>query len=140
MGQTLEFIGNHPFLFAALLLVIILLVMNELRRKLLGFKEVSSTDAVRMINREDALMLDVREDKEFSEGHIVNAVNIPLGLLEGRLKELEEYKDKPVIVCCRTGQRSAKAGAVLQRQGFNSIYKLNGGMLAWADASLPVSR
>ena len=140
MGQFLEFAGNHPLLFAALILIILMIVMNESRRKLLGFKEVGANEAVRLMNSENALMLDVREDKEFKEGHVINAINIPLGLLESRLKEIEEHKEKPVIVYCRTGQRAAKAGAVLQRQGFKSIYKLNGGMLAWSDAGLPVKR
>lgn len=140
MGQYLEFAGNHPLLMAALVLVVILLVMNEFKRKLLGFKEVKPNEAVRLINREDALVLDVREDKAFRDGHILNAVNIPLGLLESRLDEIEVYKDKPVIVYCRTGQRAAKAATLLQRQGFSSIYKLNGGMLAWTDANMPLSR
>lgn len=140
MGQYLEFAGNHPLLMAALILVVTLLVMNEFKRKLLGFKEVKPNDAVRLINQEDALVLDVREDKEFHDGHILNAVNIPLGLLESRLDEIEVHKDTPVIVYCRTGQRAAKAAALLQRQGFSSIYKLNGGMLAWADANMPLSR
>lgn len=140
MGQYLEFAGNHPLLMAALILVITVLVMNEFKRKLLGFKEVGLNDAVRLINQQDAMVLDVREDKEFRDGHIINAVNIPLGLLESRLKEIEEYKEKPVIIYCRTGQQSAKAGAVLQRQGFTSTHKLNGGMMAWSDANMPVSR
>lgn len=140
MGQFLEFAGNHPLLVAALILVILLIIMNESRRKLLGFKEVGTNEAVRLMNSEDALMLDVREDKEFKDGHVIKAINIPLGLLESRLKEIEAHKEKPVIVYCRTGQRAAKAGAILQRQGFTSIYKLNGGMLAWSDAGLPVKR
>jgi rhodanese-related sulfurtransferase len=140
MGQFFEFAGNHPLLLTALLVVIIMLVMNEFKRKLLGFKEVNINEAVRLINQEDALPLDVREDKEFRDGHIINAVNIPVGLLESRLKEIEEYREKPVIVYCRTGQRAAKAASVLQRQGFKSIHKMNGGMLAWADANMPVQR
>ncbi len=140
MAQYLEFIGNHPFLFAAFVLVILLMIMNESRRKLLGFKEIGNNEAVRLMNSEDALMLDVREHNEFKDGHVINAVHIPLGVLESRLKELETHKEKPVIVYCRTGQRAAKAGAVLRRQGFKSIYKLNGGMLAWSDAGLPVKR
>lgn len=140
MGQFLEFAGNHPFLFAALILIVLLMVMNESRRKLLGFKEVGTNDAVRLMNSEDALMLDVREDSEFKSGHIANAVHIPLGLLESRLKEIDEHKEKPVIVCCRSGQRALKGASILQRQGFKSIYKLNGGMMAWSDAGLPVKR
>jgi rhodanese-related sulfurtransferase len=140
MGQYLEFAGNHPLLMAALVAIIIMLVMNEFKRKLLGFKEVGANEAVRLINQDEALVLDVREDKEFRDGHILNAVNIPLGLLESRLDEINGHKEKPVIVYCRTGQRAAKAGAILQRQGFNAIYKLNGGMMAWNDANMPVSK
>ena len=140
MGQYLEFADNHPFLMAALILVSTMLVMTSFQRKLLGFSELNVNDAVRLINQEDAVVLDVREDKEFREGHIINSTNIPLGVLEGRLKELEDHKEKPVIVYCRTGQRAAKAGAALQRQGFKSTHKLKGGMLAWADANMPVSR
>ncbi len=140
MGQYLEFAGNHPLLVAAFVAVVIMLIMNEFKRKLLGFNEVSINDAVRLINQDDALALDVREDKEFRDGHILNAVNIPLGLLEGRLKEIEQHKESPVIIYCRSGQRAAKAGAVLKRQGFTSIHKLNGGMMAWVDANMPVNR
>ena len=140
MGQYLEFAGNHPLLVGALVLVIILLVMNEFKRKLLGFKPVGANEAVRLINQEDALVLDVREDKEFRDGHILNAVNIPVGLLESRLDEIAEHKDRPVIVYCRTGQRAAKAAAVLQRHGFGAVYKLNGGMMAWTDANMPLSK
>lgn len=140
MGQYFEFAGNHPWLTAALFTIITLLVMNEFKRKLLGFKEVKPMEAVRLINHEDALVLDVREDKEFREGHILNAVNIPLGLLESRLNEIESDKNRPVIVYCRTGQRAAKAGALLQRQGFSAVHKLNGGVMAWADANMPLNR
>ena len=140
MGQYSEFIGNHPFLFAALLLIIILLLMNESRRKLSNFKEVSPNGAVRLMNDDNVLVLDVRGDAEFNEGHIINAIHIPVGLLEERLEEIEEHKIKPVIVCCRTGQRAAKAGLTLQRQGFQSIYKLSGGMLAWKEANMPLAK
>ncbi|MDZ4264060.1 MAG: rhodanese-like domain-containing protein [Pseudomonadota bacterium] len=140
MAQYLEFAGNHPFLVTALVLIVLLMIMNESRRKLLGFKELGTNEAVRLMNSEEALMLDVREEGEFKDGHVMNAVHIPLGVLESRLKEIETHKEKPVIVYCRTGQRAAKAGAVLQRQGFKSIYKLNGGMMAWSDAGLPVKR
>jgi len=140
MGQYLEFAGNHPLLMAGFVAVVIMLVMNEFKRKLLGFNEVGINDAVRLINQDDALVLDVREDKEYCDGHILNAVNIPLGLLDGRLNEIEQHKESPVIIYCRSGQRAAKAGAVLKRRGFTSIHKLNGGMLAWVDANMPVNR
>ena len=139
MGQFFEFAFNHPLLMSALLAIVIMLVMNEFKQKLLGFKEVKPNEAVQLINREDAVVLDVRDDKEFSEGHIINAINIPLGLLDGRIAELDDYRQKPVVVCCKSGRRAAKAGSLLQRQGFSSIYKLNGGMMAWISAELPVN-
>ncbi len=140
MGQFVDFIVNHPFLVAAFVIIVVMLIMNEFKRKLLGFNEVGPNDAVRLINHEDAATLDVREDSEYQQGHILNAIHIPLGLLESRLEELEEYKEKPLIVYCRSGQRAAKAAAILQRQGFKSIYKLNGGMMAWTGSNMPVSR
>lgn len=140
MGQLLEFVGNHPLLFTALVVLILMFLMNESRRKLLGFKEIKPAGAVTLINSDEALMLDVRDEKDFGDGHVVNALNIPLGLLEGRLSELDEYKTKPVIVYCHSGQNSAKAGAILKKQGFASIYKLSGGLMAWKDANMPINR
>lgn len=138
MGQYIEFIGNHPLLFAALTALIIMLVMNEFKRKLLGFQGVKPEDAVRLMNKEDALVLDVREVDAYREGHIINAKHIPLGLLEGRLDELDDHKEKPLIICCRSGQNAAKAGAILKRQSFTNIYKLDGGIMAWTSANLPL--
>jgi len=140
MGQYFEFIGNHPFLFAALVAILTMLVMNEFKRKLLGYKDVSPNDAVRLINQEDAIVLDVREDSEYREGHVINSIHIPLGLLDGRVDELGEDRDKALMVYCRSGTRAAKAASLLQKQGFKSVYKMNGGMMAWIDAGLPASR
>lgn len=137
MGQLFEFMGNHPLLFAGLVAILVMLVMDSFKRKLLGFSEVAVNDAVRLMNQDDTLALDVRDDSDFREGHVINAVSIPLGVLEGRLKEIESYKDKPVVIYCRTGQKAAKAGAILKRQGFTSIYKLKGGMMAWLEANMP---
>ncbi len=140
MSQFLEFAQNHPLLFIGAFVLVALLVMTEFKRKLLGFTEVNPNDAIKLINREEAVVLDVRADSEFNEGHIINAINIPLGLLDGRLKELDEYRERAIIICCKTGQQSAKAGKILQQQGFQKIYKLSGGMSAWSSASLPLDR
>jgi len=140
MGQFFDFVVDNPFLFAAFIAILVMLIMNEFKRKLLGFTAVDPNDAVRLMNQEDAAVLDVREDGEFNEGHILNAIHIPLGLLEARLDEIEAYKEKPLIVYCRSGQRSAKAGAILRRQGFQSLYKLSGGMMAWTSANMPISK
>lgn len=103
-------------------------------------KEVGATQAVQMINRRDGVVLDVREPAEFSAGHIPNAKNVPQGQLQGRLKDLEKLKAKPVIVVCATGNRSRAVAATLQKSGFAEAYTLQGGMAAWRQASLPVEK
>ncbi len=139
MQQLLEFIVNNWFLFLALIIVLTLLGMNMIRPKLLGFKEAKPNEVVSLINHEDAAVVDVRDSGEFEKGHILNARNIPFGLFEERLHELDSLKAAPVIVYCETGQQSARACAILQKQGFASVYKLSGGLLAWKNANFPLS-
>ena len=140
MQQFFTFIMDNWYLFLALIIIIALLIMNTVRSRLLGFQELKPAEAVQLMNREEPLVLDVRELNEFQEGHIRGALHIPVGELEGRIAELEEWKEKPILVYCRAGQRSARAGAILGRQGFKHLYKLDGGMMAWSSAHLPSSR
>ncbi|HEY6897662.1 MAG TPA: rhodanese-like domain-containing protein [Rhodocyclaceae bacterium] len=100
---------------------------------------ISVADATLKINREDALVLDVREPDEWSKGHIPNARHIALGQLEKRLHEIEKFKEKPVVVCCASGVRSAKAGDTLRKAGFAQVFSLNGGVSAWGEANLPLT-
>ena len=138
MAHLGEFITHHWILVLALVVIVALLVMDIYKRKLLGFRDIKPQEAVRLINHEDAVPLDVREDQEFREGHILNALHIPYGIIEQRLAELESYKTRALIVYCRSGQRSAQASVALRKQGFENVYKLSGGMLAWRGADLPV--
>lgn len=140
MEQIGTFILNHWLLFLALVLIIALLIASMVKDRLLGFKEIKPVEAVQMINHQDAVVLDVREPAEYSAGHILNAVNVPLDALEGRIGELEPYRGRPVIVCCRTGPRAARASALLRRNDFAAVSKLSGGVLAWEGAGLPLSK
>lgn len=140
MQQLSTFVIAHWELFLALAIILVLLFTSGLSQKMLGFKEVEPLEAVRLINQQDAAVLDVREDKEFREGHIVHAISAPLENLEARLPALQEHKDKPVIIACQTGERSARAGALLRKQGFTTLYKLAGGLRAWREAKLPLSK
>lgn len=140
MSQFGEFVTNHWMLVSALVFIVALIVITELKRKVLGFADIKPQEAVRLMSHEEATTLDVRDDKEFRSGHILNAVHIPLPLLEERLHELDAHKGKPVIVYCRTGRRSAQASGVLRKQGFDRVYKLGGGILAWQGADLPLTK
>jgi rhodanese-related sulfurtransferase len=104
-----------------------------------GGKGVSVPEATLLINREDALVLDVRETSEWSTGHIASARHVALGQLAKHMSELEKYKDKPVIVCCASGNRSSTACGTLKRAGFERVFNLSGGIGAWTSAGLPIT-
>ncbi|MDQ5944761.1 MAG: hypothetical protein QG592_142 [Pseudomonadota bacterium] len=102
--------------------------------------QVTTTEATTMINREDAQILDVRDVSEFSTGHLLGAMNIPVAKFADRAADLAKMKDKPIIVCCETGIRSGKAVKELKKLGFERVFGLDGGMAAWAKAGLPVTK
>lgn len=104
-----------------------------------GGKGVSVTEATLLINREEAIVVDVRETQEWSSGHIPNARHLALGQLDKRISELEKFKGKPVIVCCASGNRSSSACGTLKRAGFERVFNLAGGVGAWKDAGLPLT-
>ncbi len=105
-----------------------------------GINRISANEATLLINRQDAAVVDVRETAEWSAGHIPSARHIALGHLEKRLSELDKFKQKPVIVVCASGNRSAQGCRILKKAGFEQVYNLGGGMHAWTDAGLPVSK
>jgi rhodanese-related sulfurtransferase len=99
---------------------------------------LNPVDAVLLINRQNALVLDVRDDAEFGSGHIPEAKHIPLAQLSDRLKELAKYKSKPILVHCQGGVRSAKACDLLSQNAFTQVHNLQGGLNAWLQAKLPI--
>lgn len=108
--------------------------------RLSGIKQVSPQEAVMLFNHQDAVVLDVREQSEWSDGHIAQAKHIPLGKLKDRLKELEKFKDRPIVAVCRSGNRSGHACGQLKKAGFENVHNLTGGMQAWEQAGLPKDR
>lgn len=100
---------------------------------------ISVTEATMLLNREDAVVVDVRETNEWSAGHITNARHISLAQLDKRLSEIDKFKERPVIVCCASGNRSSSACGTLRKAGFQRVYNLAGGIGAWTDAGLPVT-
>jgi rhodanese-related sulfurtransferase len=137
MSQLFEFIGNHPILVSLFAALLALFIRNETQR---GGRGVSPQELVNLVNRQGAVVLDVRDSKEFAAGHIVDAVNVPHGALEDRLGELEKYKSKPVTIVCTMGQHAGAAGTVLRKSGFAEVSRLSGGMTEWRNQNLPVVR
>ena len=137
--QLLEFAGNHTLLVAAFMAVLTALIWNLVADPG-GKNAVDPLTATAMINHDDAIVLDVRSMAEFKDGHIVNAINIPLNGLGSNVKQIEKHRDKPIVTVCRSGSRSGSACAILRKHGFENVKNLRGGMLAWENASLPVKR
>ena len=140
MPKLLEFVINHWDLFLALTIILLMMFSGGLGSRLRGYKQISPLDAVQLLNHDDAVLIDVREDSEFKDGHIIDARHIPLGKLSDRLSELEPFREKPVVVNCRSGHRSASACAKLRQNGFNTVYNLKGGIMAWQSAGLPLQK
>lgn len=105
-----------------------------------GIKEVDCPAALQLINHKNALVLDVREEDEYKLGHILNSRQVPLGKLNERIGELEKYREQPILVVCRTGNRSGVACATLGKQGFAQVYNLSGGVMAWQKSNLPLEK
>ena len=116
-----------------------MLVWSFVGSKLSGVEQADTLKATRLFN-DDALILDVREEKEYASGHIPKAKHIPLGNLSSRIQELEKHKNKPILVTCRSGQRSARACGMLKKAGFETVFNQSGGIIAWERANLPVDK
>ena len=117
-----------------------MLLWSFFGNRLRGVNEVDSAAALQLINHKDAVILDVREENEYRAGHILNAIWIPLGKIDSRLGELERHRNQPVVVYCRSGQRSASGCALLKKHGFTQAFNLEGGVVAWQKAGLPVEK
>lgn len=117
-----------------------MLLWSFLGNRLRGVKEVDNAAALQLINHKNALILDVREESEFHAGHIRGAKLIPLIKLKERIGELERYREQPIVVVCRSGNRSSTASALLGNREFGQVYSLTGGMMAWQKADLPIEK
>jgi len=135
--QLIEFVGNHWVLFAVLAVIIALLVHNLL------VSERGSVDpagATELINHQDALVVDVRPAADFAQGHIINALNLPMNGFKKQLGTLHKHKERPILVACRSGSQSTMACQHLRKEGFEDVHNLRGGVLAWQSANLPLSK
>ncbi len=116
------------------------MLLWPLLRKGSGGPWVNTLQATQLMNREDALVIDLRPAEEFAKGHILGAKNLPLAELERRAGELDKHKAKPVILHCADGNRAANGVALLRKSGFASVVNLSGGYAAWQQAGLPVEK
>lgn len=135
--QLTEFVSNHWVLFLALAAILALLAHNLVMG---GKGSVDPVEATDLINRRDAFVVDVRSAADFAKGHIINAVNIPMNGFKNQMATLQKHKNKPILINCRSGSQSSAACQHLRKEGFEEVYNLQGGILAWQSANLPLTR
>lgn len=138
--QLIEFSTNHPILVPSFFALAGLILFTEFRNLTQKFSTVGPSAAISIINADNTVLLDVREVSEVSSGSLNDAVHIPLSSFNKRVAELDKYKDSQVVVYCRSGNRSGSVCRTLSGRGFERVYNLAGGIMAWEDAHLPVSK
>lgn len=143
MDAFIVFLQKNPFnmmLFGGAVATGAMLLWPLLMRPFRAGREVSVQQAVQLINRKDALVVDVRDTGEFEAGHVAGARHVPEKQLTERLRELEKFRERPIIVTCRSGTRSGVAVQVLRRHGFKEAVNLGGGISAWDQAGMPLEK
>lgn len=128
------FVSEQWILVSVLMVLVYLFAINE---RIKSGKPISSHGATRMLNAEEAVLLDIRDAKDFKAGHIAGAINIPHTKLIDRLVELEAHRDKAIIITDKAGQHTGAVGRRLQQKEFN-VQRLTGGMMEWQNQKLPV--
>jgi rhodanese-related sulfurtransferase len=136
----LPFLQNNWPLVLVLLVSGAMLLWPLIQSPLSAMREIGAVQATQLINRKDALILDLREPKEYEGGRVPNAMHIPLSQLASRGQELGKFAGRPLIAYCGRGNRSRSAASALAKLGFKEIYALRGGLRAWADAGLPLEK
>jgi len=104
-----------------------------------GAGSVSTAEAVRLVNREKAVLIDVCSAAEYAAGHVAGARNVPLDSIEGH-KQLPSNKTLPLVLLCQSGARASKAAGILRKAGYANVQVLAGGLKAWREANLPVEK
>jgi len=132
-----EFVVNHWFLVLVLVTNLALLAYLLVRGNKGTVDPLGATD---LINRREAVVVDVRPLADFAQGHIINAINIPANGFKNQIATLHKHKGKPIVITCRSGSQSSMACQHLRKAGFEDVYNLRGGIMAWQSANLPVTR
>lgn len=135
MAQFFEFLLAHYLLAGTFLVLLTLFIANEMNR---GGAIINNQLLVSLINSNQGVVLDLRDQKAYGEGHIKGAFHLPYTEVQDRLGELEKYIDKTLILACQFGQHSSVAGTRLRKAGFKDVRRLEGGMGGWRQGSMPV--
>lgn len=138
MTQLAEFIGNHLLLSLAFMSVLFLYIMMTMNEKMQSFANVNPAQLTQLVNHNKAVVIDTRSESDFANGHIVNAINMPLSEIVSGDKSINHLKDKTVIAYCTSGMTSKTACKHLTKSGIEKVFNLSGGINGWINDKLPV--
>jgi rhodanese-related sulfurtransferase len=138
VNHFFEFIVNHWMLCSLALLLIIFIIIEEIRGWGQGVSRLQPSELTHLINREDAAVIDVRDNQAFAKGHIIGSINIPHIKMDASIEKIKKYQDRPIVLVCGNGQTASQEGIKLKNKGFEKIYCLSGGLTAWKEAGLPL--
>lgn len=137
MDRFIEFVGNHIELSGLFVALLFALWWTE-RAK--SGRSLSPLEATQMLNKDEAVIVDVRDKKDFNEGRITGSIHIPFGSLKERATELSQHKDKQIIIVDKMGQHSGTAGKLLKAEGYENVCRLAGGISEWKGSNMPLVR
>ncbi len=135
MALFFQFLAEQWLLAGALLSCLFLLMFHESRR---AGTSVSPTQLSQLVNREQALVIDLRDSKEYKAGHIVDSRHVPYSKFEKHIAELSDWQEKPLVLVCKLGTHSSSAGKMLAAKGFQRVHRLGGGIAEWQAQQLPL--
>ena len=138
--ELLAFAGRNHLLSMALVGITLALVYTEIARLTRGFKSLRPAELTVLVNRENALVVDLRPSADFEKGHIPGSKNVQMSQFDPENKQLAAAKALPVVLVCKTGQTANAAAKRLKKAGFEHVYVLDGGIGAWQQADLPLKR
>lgn len=138
MNQLFNFVINHWPLWVALAVILALIAGLEFQAKLRGIPSLSPAQATDKINREDAKVIDLREEALYQQGHITDAIHFPLASQANAANQFKKYLDQPLILVDQNGQQTLKTALAFRQQGFQKVEILQGGIMAWSQAGLPL--
>ena len=139
-SDLLAFAGRHPILLLALAGLTLAIILNELASLVRGVRGVGPAALTALINRDNALVVDLRPQADFEKGHIAGSRNVQMSQFDPENKQLAAARSLPVVLVCKAGQTSSGAAARLRKAGFERVYVLDGGIGAWQQADLPLAK
>jgi rhodanese-related sulfurtransferase len=139
-SDLLEFAGRHPYLALALGALTLAILFNEISRLFRGYRPLGPAALTALVNRDNALVVDLRPLADFEKGHIPGSRNVQLSQFDPENKQLAAARALPVVLVCKAGQTSGDAARRLHKAGFERVYVLDGGIGAWQQADLPLAK